>query len=1179
MCRARTVVAVLLIALAGLPATADAALPGVNGRVAFAGYGDQSYEIYVLQPNGTTITPITSNATPDLSPNLSPNGTKVAWVGGGSDRNDIYVAPADGSGTPDNLTDFDANTFAYSPAWSPDGTKIAYTTDAVGKIFVMSASGTGDPTVISAPGLQDIRSVSWSPSGGTIAFDGRLPDDPSKPLPTFNTDVYTVPADGSAEPTRVTTGADVDAEPDWSPDGSSLVFLSDRDAPPAFKTKDVYVIPAAGGTAVRRTTSGNIRSPVFSPDGTRIAYTDGTALLDMPAGGGAASPLANFEGSAIADLHWGAPGPQPPKSLTRPVISGNIVTGGSVSCSDGTWGNTPTSFAYTWRRDDQVVAMTKGYTLVAADEGRPVTCTVVATNDVGDTSASSDPITPTSPGAVEPPANVVPPGVSGTAMDGQTLGSDVGQWNGTPPIGYFRHWLRCDAEGAACETIPNELGETYVVTPADIGHRLRLRVTANNAAASVSADSEPTAIVRAEPPRNLTPPTINGTFESSHQLTATTGTWAGTQPLQFSYRWFKCNINGCTTSRVDPYYNVGETDKRYSIYVEVTATNAGGSTSAISQAGRVLADLRCDLDDTALEHLCGKTPVVFIPGFGASVIRCTNLVGQEAMLWPSALVFNPDFVYMHLAPDGVSPGGVTPCTTSAGPSGEVVKTAAGVVNIHGESQAWLQRMAPGRAYVFGWDWRKGPDQTLERLDNFIEALRSRHGVRKVAILNHSYGGMLTRWYIDSPGRAGKVVRVANIASPFWGSPKAWFAMAHGYETPDQSEMDFVINNLIFKAFTRNLTGLYYLFPSRSWFSSAPLVLRRWLEVAEQPRDFDQTLDAVAAFDGNAALARRAADGHRDHLDGFKGMTRAGVDWRTFAGSGLPTLGHIREGDDPQYSWINGDKTVPLISQRQFASDPAAQQGERVPTYYFCGIGHMDEPETPALQSALQGFLLDGADVSYDGTVLRREPCRLAATEFHVTGAEDAKSVAITAIAGAQSDRAALRAAGSPLTLRAARAADLVDYVEVGGNVRTFVTLTPQPLSVTLPKGAAVRITPLTGDGKKGRPVLYGPLAASATITVARTRVTRAVSRGRTLRPARADSRPPRTTARVRRRGASALLTPVVRDASPVRASYIKVGSTREKRWRTAVRVPRRSLKKVRIHSVDVFGNVERPHRP
>jgi len=82
-------------------------------------------------------------------------------------------------------------------------------------------------------------------------------------------------------------------------------------------------------------------------------------------------------------------------------------------------------------------------------------------------------------------------------MEGGTLTASDGTWSGTPAFGHS--WLRCGEDGAGCAAIENATAASYKPAAGDVGHRLRVRVTATQGR-SVSSDSDPTSIVAAAPP-------------------------------------------------------------------------------------------------------------------------------------------------------------------------------------------------------------------------------------------------------------------------------------------------------------------------------------------------------------------------------------------------------------------------------------------------------------------------------------------------------------------------------------------------------------------------------------------------------------------------------------------------------------------------------------------------------
>jgi len=194
------------------------------------------------------------------------------------------------------------------------------------------------------------------------------------------------------------------------------------------------------------------------------------------------------------------------------------------------------------------------------------------------------------------PSNTGEPQVSGRTVQGQTLLTTNGTWNGTGPLTFRYRWLRCDTSGGGvngvnCTTIPGETRRTLVLRRADVGHRIRSRVIASNADGTASANSNPTpgvvqASAAAGPPASTSPPTISGVPQQNQTLTANRGSWSGGQPQAYAYQWRRCDsvggsctgIGGATAGT----YVLTADDVGHTLRVRVTARNSLGARSATS---------------------------------------------------------------------------------------------------------------------------------------------------------------------------------------------------------------------------------------------------------------------------------------------------------------------------------------------------------------------------------------------------------------------------------------------------------------------------------------------------------------------------------------------------------------------------------------------------------------------
>ena len=181
--------------------------------------------------------------------------TRIAYVAKVGTRYTLRVADADGEGAQAALASPEP---IISPAWSPDGSQLAYVSFESRKPVIYAHNVSSGKRRLIANFRGSNSAPAWAPDGSqliaTLSREG-------------GSQLYALGLNGG-EPRRLTQTSSIDTEPAYAPDGKSIYFVSDRGGAP-----QIYRMSPTGGNAERVTFSGNYNiSPAASPDGRYLAY-------------------------------------------------------------------------------------------------------------------------------------------------------------------------------------------------------------------------------------------------------------------------------------------------------------------------------------------------------------------------------------------------------------------------------------------------------------------------------------------------------------------------------------------------------------------------------------------------------------------------------------------------------------------------------------------------------------------------------------------------------------------------------------------------------------------------------------------------------------------------------------------------------------------------------------------
>ena len=284
-----------------------------------------------------------------------------------------------------------------------------------------------------------------------------------------------------------------------------------------------------------------------------------------------------------------------PASTALPSIAGKARAGETLEGSSGSWSAPgPVTFEFRWQRCDatgeecEAISGATGseYELESEDEGARIRFQVTAANAAGAT-ASSSAATETIAGAGGPaPTLVSEPIIAGEPEVGEELTASTGTWSGAAEYEYL--WQRCDASGRECEHIPEADETSYVAVEEDVDHVLSVEVVAlaEDESSSYAFASTSQSVRAAGGPANTEAPSLEGADQVGSTLSVDPGTWAGEEPIAYSYSWQRCELGECADieGADESTYVLAPGDILHAVRAVVAAENKKGETTAVSPA-------------------------------------------------------------------------------------------------------------------------------------------------------------------------------------------------------------------------------------------------------------------------------------------------------------------------------------------------------------------------------------------------------------------------------------------------------------------------------------------------------------------------------------------------------------------------------------------------------------------
>lgn len=266
------IVSAIAVACTALPASAAS---GEQGKIAFASDRSGSWQVYIMNPDGSDISQLTNlppTGDDGLFPSMSPDGQEVLFNYNSGQGPDLFIVNVDGT----NLRQLTTDHGSFLGHWSPDGHKIAFSNISnfgTAVITTMAADGSGPKQGLTS-NLWDSVAPIYTPDGRRIVFQSQTGG--------YVSAVWIMNTDGS-HARRLTAAALKGAPSSISPDGKHILLINNLNSPPALPNENFVMNLDGSGLkplAPRRQFHHDLY-PTYSPDGSKISFVSDRFSSDI----------------------------------------------------------------------------------------------------------------------------------------------------------------------------------------------------------------------------------------------------------------------------------------------------------------------------------------------------------------------------------------------------------------------------------------------------------------------------------------------------------------------------------------------------------------------------------------------------------------------------------------------------------------------------------------------------------------------------------------------------------------------------------------------------------------------------------------------------------------------------------------------------------------------------------